>query len=70
VGTYTALATANRIVEPCSKAAFADSWATTAGLRWVKVSDAALDHRRFWDAMDVLSQADLASIETELGRGW
>jgi transposase len=68
VGTYMALATANRIVEPCSKAAFADWWATTAGPRWVKLRDAALDHRRFWDAMDVLSQADLASIETELGR--
>src|SRR5882672_8156112 len=68
VGTYMALATANRIVDPCSKAAFAEWWATTAGPRWVKVSDAALDHRRFWDAMDVLSQADLASIETELGR--
>jgi transposase len=67
VGTYMALATANRIVDPCSKAAFADWWATTAGPRWVKVSDAALDHRRFWDAMDVLSQADLAAIETELG---
>jgi transposase len=68
VGTYMALATANRIVDPCSKAAFADWWATTAGPRWVKLPDAALDHRRFWDAMDVLSQADLAAIETELGR--
>jgi hypothetical protein len=63
-----ALATANRLVDPCSKAAFADWWATTAGPRWVKLPDAALDHRRFWDAMDVLSQADLAAIETELGR--
>jgi transposase len=68
VGTYMALATANRLVDPCSKAAFADWWATTAGPRWVKLPDAALDHRRFWDAMDVLSQADLAAIETELGR--
>jgi transposase len=68
VGTYLALATANRIVDPCSKAAFADWWATTAGPRWVKLPDAALDHRRFWDAMDVLSPADLAVIETELGR--
>jgi transposase len=68
VGTYMALATANRIVDPCSKAAFADWWATTAGPRWVKLPDAALDHRRFWDAMDVMSQADLAAIETELGR--
>src|SRR6266496_3281959 len=34
VGTYLALATANRIVDPCSKLAFADWWATTAGPRW------------------------------------
>jgi transposase len=63
-----ALATVNRIVDPCSKLAFADWWAGTAGPRMVKLSDAALDHRRFWDAMDVLSQADLRTIETELGR--
>ena len=68
VGTYIALATANRIVEPCSKAAFADWWATTAGSRFVKVADAALGHRRFWDAMDALSETDLARIEIELGR--
>jgi transposase len=68
VGTYMALATANRIVDPCSKLAFADWWASTSGPRMVKLSDAALDHRRFWDAMDVLSQADLRTIETELGR--
>jgi transposase len=68
VGTYMALATANRVVAPCSKAAFADWWATTAGPRWVKLSDAALDHRRFWKAMDRLDEADLRTIETELGR--
>ncbi len=67
VGTYLALACANRIVEPCSKLGFADWWATTAGPRWVKLSAAALDHRRFWLAMDRLSEADLATIETELG---
>jgi transposase len=68
VGTYIALACANRIVDPCSKLAFADWWSTTAGPRWVKMSDAALDHRRFWDAMDRLSDTDLRAIETELGR--
>jgi transposase len=68
VGTYLMLATANRIVDPCSKLAFAEWWATTAGPRWVKVSDAALGHRRFWDAMDRVSQADLRAVETELGR--
>jgi transposase len=68
VGTYLALATANRIVDPCSKLAFADWWATTAGSRWVKVPEAALDHRRFWDAMDSLDEADLRRIETRLGQ--
>jgi transposase len=68
VGTYMQLATANRLVEPCSKAAFADWWASTAGPRWVRVSEAALDHRRFWEAMDRLGEAQLAAIETELGR--
>lgn len=68
VGTYIALATANRIVAPCSKLAFADWWATTAGPRLVKMGAAALDHRRFWKAMDRLEPADLAAIEAELGR--
>ena len=68
VGTYIALATANRVVAPCSKLAFADWWATTAGPRWVKLSDGALDHRRFWKAMDRLDESHLALIETELGR--
>jgi transposase len=68
VGAYIALATANRIVDPCSKREFADWWSTTAGPRWVKLPAAALDHRRFWDAMHALSQADLHTIEAELGR--
>jgi transposase len=68
VGTYLALACANRIVAPCSKLGFADWWSTTAGPRWVKLPAAAMDHRRFWEAMDRLSEADLRMIETELGR--
>jgi hypothetical protein len=36
VGTYLALATANRTVDPGSKLAFADWWASTAAPRWVK----------------------------------
>lgn len=68
VGTYIALATANRIVDPCSKRGFGEWWATTAGPRWVKLGQTALDHRRFWDAMDRLGEADLRGIETELGR--
>jgi transposase len=68
VGTYLALACANRIVDPCSKRGFADWWQTTAGPRWVKLDRAVLDHRRFWDAMDRLGQTELREIETRLGR--
>jgi len=67
VGTYLALATLNRVVAPCSKLAFADWWATTAADRWVRLPAAAVDHRRFWDAMDTLSQAQLAQIEARIG---
>lgn len=66
VGTYLALATLNRVVDPRSKRAFADWWATTAGPRWVKVDASALDHRRFWDAMDLLREDHLRAIETSV----
>ena len=68
VGTYLALACANRIVDPCSKREFADWWHTTAGPRWVKLSRGALDHRRFWDAMDRLGEAELREIEIRISR--
>ncbi len=68
VGSYIALATANRIVAPCSKLAFAEWWASTAGPRFTRLSGPALDHRRFWDAMDRLDADRLQLIETELGR--
>jgi transposase len=68
VGTYLALATLNRVVSPCSKLAFADWWATTAADRWVKVPAAALDHRRFWDAMDAVSPEQLPEIERRIGQ--
>ncbi|TQC38909.1 IS1634 family transposase, partial [Rhodococcus sp. WS4] len=68
VGTYLALATVNRVVAPRSKAAFAQWWAGTAGSRWVKAPAAALDHRRFWKAMDRLGEDELRRVETELGR--
>jgi transposase len=63
VGTYLALAAANRVVAPCSKLAFADWWQTTAGDRFIKLPTAALDHRRFWEAMDQLTAAQAARIE-------
>jgi transposase len=66
VGTYFALTAANRIVAPCSKLAFSDWWATTMGDRLVKLPAAALDHRRFWDAMDFITDAQLVEIERRI----
>jgi transposase len=66
VGTYFALAIANRVAAPCSKLAFADWWAGTAGDRLVKLPSAALDHRRFWDAMDAVSHEQLIEIERRI----
>jgi transposase len=67
VGTYLALATLNRVVAPCSKLAFVDWWATTVGPRLVPgLPAAALDHRRFWDAMDAVSLDDLIQIQRRI----
>jgi transposase len=63
VGTYLALTTANRVVAPCSKQAFADWWQTTAGGRLLRLPKGALDHRRFWDAMGALGEEELRRIE-------
>jgi transposase len=63
VGTYLALATLNRVVAPCSKLGFADWWATTAADRWVRLPAAALDHRRFWDAMHAVDTPALVAAE-------
>jgi transposase len=67
VGTYIALAALNRVVAPCSKLAFSDWWATTAGDRLVQRAPvAALDHRRFWDAMDAVTDEQLIEIERRI----
>jgi len=66
VGTHIALATANRVVDPCSKRKFSEWWKTTAGDRFVKVSSGALDHRRFWEAMDAISTEQLIEIERRI----
>jgi transposase len=58
-GTYLALAALNRLVAPCSKAAFADWWKTTAADRFTKIGASALDHRRFWDAMHAVTLEQL-----------
>ncbi|MDA8057194.1 MAG: IS1634 family transposase [Actinomycetota bacterium] len=66
VGTYIALACLNRVVDPCSKLAFAQWWVTTAGDRMLRLPAAALDHRRFWDAMDQIGQPQLQTIERRI----
>jgi len=58
-GTYLALAALNRLVAPCSKAAFADWWKTTAADRFTRIGAPALDHRRFWDAMHAVTAEQL-----------
>lgn len=62
VGTYVELMVANRVVAPCSKLGFSRWWQETAGDRMVKVPASALDHRRFWEAMDALTAASLEAI--------
>jgi transposase len=61
-GTYLALAALNRLVAPCSKAAFADWWKTTAGDRFTKIPAPALDHRYFWDAMHAVTVEQLEQV--------
>lgn len=62
-GTYLALAALNRLVDPCSKSAFADWWKSTAADRFTKIPAGVLDHRRFWDAMNSITLEELAEVE-------
>jgi hypothetical protein len=65
-GTYLALAALNRVVDPCSKRAFADWWRTTAADRFTRIPASALDHRRFWDAFHAVPPDALLRIEEKL----
>jgi transposase len=65
-GRYLALAALNRLVAPCSKAAFADWWKTTAADRFTKIPAAALDHRRFWDAMHAVTVEQMEEISRKI----
>ena len=66
VGTYIALAALNRVCDPCSKLAFPDWWAKTAADRWVHLPAGALDHRRFWEAMDAIGEDHLKEVERQI----
>src|SRR5216683_1429423 len=65
-GTYLVLAALNRLVAPCSKLAFADWWKTTAAGRFTKIPAAALDHRRFWDAMHAVTLEQLEEASRKI----
>lgn len=65
-GTYLALAALNRVVAPCSKAAFADWWKAAAADRFTKIPASALDHRRFWDAMHAVTPGQLEEISRRI----
>ena len=65
-GTYLALAALGRLVAPCSKAAFADWWKTTAADRFTKIGASALDHRRFWDAMHAVTLEQLEEASRQI----
>jgi transposase len=65
-GTYLALAALNRLVAPCSKAAFADWWKTTAADRFTRIGAGALDHRRFWDAMHAVTLGQLEQASAKI----
>ena len=68
VGTYLGLAAVNRVCEPRSKRAFVQWWTGTALGRITRIPVGALDHRRFWDAMDAVTVAQLEQIEAALTR--
>src|SRR5712671_1141823 len=65
-GTYLALAALNRLVAPCSKAAFSDWWKTTAADRFTKIPAPVLDHRRFWDAMHAVTLEQLEEASRKI----
>jgi hypothetical protein len=69
VGTYLVLAACNRLVAPRSKRGFADWWKTTAADRFTRIRAAALDHRKFWEAMHAVTAEQLVTIEHRLVLG-
>jgi hypothetical protein len=54
---YLVLAALNRLVAPCSKAGFADSWKTAAAYRFTRIPASVMDHRRFYAEGGVVPRA-------------
>jgi len=62
-GQYLLLATLNRCVAPCSKAALYDWYAKSVLQRLLPASKRSLSSQRFWDHMSYLSAEMIAAIE-------
>ena len=63
IGTWIAVATANGVVDPCSKRKLSDRWKNTSGDRLVRLPASVLGHRRSWDAMDSIGKDQQQKIE-------
>ena len=66
VGAYLVLAALNRLADPCSKRGFAGWWARTAAPRFTRIPASVCDHRRFWDAMHVVTAEQLAEVSRRI----
>lgn len=65
-GQYLLLATVNRCVAPCSKAALYDWYHKSVLQRLLPASKQALSSQRFWDHMSYLDAEKIAAIEESI----
>lgn len=66
VGTYLQLIVCNRAHAPCAKLGLREWYEKSALGRALAVPARDLDHRRVWDAMDQLSEAQIEAVEQAL----
>jgi len=66
VGTYLQLVVCNRAHAPCAKLRLREWYEKTALGSVLAVPARDLDHRRIWDAMDQVSEAQIEAIEQRL----
>jgi transposase len=66
VGTYLQLVVCNRAHAPCAKLRMREWYEKTALQSALAVPARDLDHRRIWDAMDQISEAQIEAVEQQL----
>ncbi len=66
VGTYLQLVVCNRAHAPCAKLRMREWYEKSALASALAVPARDLDHRRIWDAMDQLSEAQIEAVEQQL----